>query len=494
MNKEEILDYYNSLCKDHNKKLSRAEYRNITPKYSSSLIEKIWGSWTNFVNKTKDVFLINRVKLVKHTNNRKVVISYVQDGSEINIECFNTLKNYCDKNKAELFILWGKNIRGNKLFNNDTYTLLQPYLTTSIIFDKDSKCVAEDFLIPSTQKNPLVNLDKLTTDLTTVVVGSCKQYMRILPYKQYSDYRIAYSTGTISVCEYKETVSGNLDKKNHTFGAILLDYNNDKKRYVPRNLIYKYGFIHDLNKKYDQTKEYTEDVSGMVLGDLHLPDEDSIALGETLQSINEYKPKQVVIHDIASWNSISHHEFNLPFTRAKNRSYLNRDLRTELTVVLDRMDMISKLCPNTTFCIVNSNHDEFIRKWLEKDFIKDTSNAKFGAELFIKYLDGKTILSDNLPKNFIQLKPNQSYKIEDFEVNEHGDCGISGAHGSVNSFNKGFDKVIYGHTHSPEIYEKVVIVGTLSKLKLSYNQQGLTKWVHSNALIHKNGTYQLILL
>lgn len=37
-NKQEILNYYNDLCTLSNKKLTRAEYRKLSPKYSSTLI------------------------------------------------------------------------------------------------------------------------------------------------------------------------------------------------------------------------------------------------------------------------------------------------------------------------------------------------------------------------------------------------------------------------------------------------------------------------
>lgn len=494
-NIREIVQTYKDLCSIYDKKISRDEYRKANTGYSSGFIEKIWGSWSNFTEEAEKSLLVNRTDIIKTLKNKKVVITYIPDGADVNLECFYTLENYCDRNKADLVILWGKNVKRNKLFDSSTFNLLRPYLATEVIFEKDKKCLVKDFLIPNTQKNPLVNLDRLTTGYTTAIVGSCKQYMKILPYKQYEDYRIAYSTGTISDVEYKTTVSGALDEKNHTLGAVLLDYDNTAQRYISRNLIFKEGFIYDLNKKYDKENEYKEDnIASMVLGDLHLPEESPSALMDSLDMINKYKPQYVFIHDVASWNSISHHEFNLPFTRAKNRNDLNQDLETELNIVEERLNIISEKCPKTTFCIISSNHDEFVRKYLEKDFNKDTPNARLAAQLFIKYLDGETILTDVLPENFIQLEKNTSCKINGFEVNEHGDCGIAGAKGSVRSFNRGFDSLIHGHTHSPEIYEKVVVVGTLSKLKLNYNQQGLTNWAHCNCIIHHNGSFQLIFL
>ena len=44
VNKGEILDYYYQLCLSAKKSLSRDQYRAVHPKFSSGLIEKLWGS------------------------------------------------------------------------------------------------------------------------------------------------------------------------------------------------------------------------------------------------------------------------------------------------------------------------------------------------------------------------------------------------------------------------------------------------------------------
>lgn len=497
-NKQEIIDEYNNLCKLSNKKLTRAEYRKLDTNYSSNFIEKIWGNWTNFVLEAENTLLVTRNKITKIFNKDidKIVITYVNDGSIINENFYNTLRNYCHLNNAELGILWGKSIKKNQTFDKNTFDLLNPYLATKFIFERDTTCLAQDFLIPPTQKNPLLNLDKLSTDIKTIIVGSNKQYLQVLPYKQYTSYRIACSTGTLSLLEYKDTVAGQIDSKYHKFGAVLLDWNEEYQRYIIRNLIYNDDCLYDLNKKYtDKSCENIEELPGMILGDLHLPDEDENALNKTKEFINIYKPKYTMLHDVASWNSICHHNFGKALFNAQNINETNINLDTELSIVLNKLDKLGVDCPNTIFKIVNSNHDAFIEKWLDTgEFVKDKLNARIGAELFKKYLEHKNILSDLLPSNFEFFDKDKGYEIGGFIVSEHGDAGISGAFGSPNAFNKTFENCIVGHTHSPEIREKTIYVGTLSKLIVNYNQKGMTKWVHANAIIHKNETAQLILI
>lgn len=496
ISKQEIIEYFKNLCNSCGKKLLRTEYREMNPVYPSSLIEDMWGNWTNFTEEVDDLDVITRHNITKVFSKDldKIVITAVNDGSYINLDFYNTLIAYCAENEAELGILWGKGVKKHRTFTQEIFDLLNPYLATKFEFERDKSCVAKDFLIPNNQKNPLLNIDKLSTDIKTIIVGASKQYLQILPYKQYTTYRIACSTGTLSEVEYKETVNNQMDAKYHKFGAILLEWNEEQKRYVLRNLIYKDGYLYDLNKKYFGNKvEEIDKLPAIVLGDLHLPDEDKEAIDKTTAFINKYKPEYTMLHDIASWNSICHHNFGKALFNAQNVTPENICLGNEIKVVVDKIYELSDKCKNTKFKIVNSNHDAFVEKWLDTgEFVKDKTNAKLGAELFMDYCDGKRILDPHLPDNFEYLPKDEEFTVCGYTLSEHGDAGISGSAGSPNAYNKTFENCIVGHTHSCELKENVVYVGTLSKLIVNYNQKGMTKWVHCNAIIHENGTAQLI--
>jgi len=221
--KNEIISHYNDLCNLAKKKLSRSEYRKLDNKFSSTLIESIWGSWSNFVKESEVVILVNRREQTKifDKSTNTIILTHVVDGAEINEDFLQTLETYCKENNAKLGILWGKPIK-DQMFDEDVYNRLKPYLATRFEFKKDPSVIAEDFLIPYTQKNPLQNLDKISTDIKTIIVGSPKQYLKTLPYKQYSTVRIGCSTGTLSELNYGHTLSGytvsrHIDKQNHKF-------------------------------------------------------------------------------------------------------------------------------------------------------------------------------------------------------------------------------------------------------------------------------------
>ena len=71
MNKADIVNYFKDLCESSNKRLSREEYRKLDPEYSSSLIEKIWGNWTSFIEEVEEKLLVARTSITKVFNKEK---------------------------------------------------------------------------------------------------------------------------------------------------------------------------------------------------------------------------------------------------------------------------------------------------------------------------------------------------------------------------------------------------------------------------------------
>lgn len=490
-----IATYYEQACFEAEKWLSKSEYNSLSPLYSVAQIEEVFGSWKALLSFCKGATDEKRFLTRVSTDADKILVTFVHDGTEINEDVFDTLVNYSKINKTELYVLWGKGLTKKDRFCIDVFEKLKPYLVTELYCRNN--CQVSDMLVPPTQKNPLLNVDKITTNnIKTFVIGATKQYLKILPYKQSETYRVACSTGTISEIDYKETVGGHVDSENHTYGGILLNWNNNRQAYDVRTLIYKEGSIYDLDRVYTSvSSKVVKNIPGMVLGDIHFPDEDPEILNKTSGLLKILKPKEVILHDIASWQSVSHHEQKKYLSKILSQTALNKNLETEFNAVTYKLQEFAKTHADIKFKIVNSNHDQFITKWLDKgEFIKEKENAEIGAKLFAMYLKNKSILSEHLPANVKELPRNTSYKIAGFEVGEHGDCGISGSKGSPKQFSKAFCKSIIGHTHSPEIWESTTVVGTTSKLKMNYNQQGLTCWAHCHAIIHRNGTSQLYFL
>ena len=112
---------------------------------------------------------------------------------------------------------------------------------------------------------------------------------------------------------------------------------------------------------------------------------------------------------------------------------------------------------------------------------KDTENK--GA--LAMYLKQKNV------GNVRCLGINDSYVVLGNELAIHGHQGASGSRGSIVQFKNINTKTITGHSHNPTREDGAVVVGTLTKLRLSYNT-GLSSWMQSNAVIFPNGKVQQI--
>ena len=496
MDKQEIIEYYNAFCQMMGKPLTRSEYRKLSPTYSSSLIEKVFGSWGDFVKEAEQTLALTRTDKIKRfdRNVDKVVITYVHDGSDIDLEALEILKNYCKKNKAELGILWGKPVTRNSVFTPDIYDILEPYLATKFEFVRDPSCIAQDFLIPFTQKNPLMRLDQISTALHTIIAGSTKQYLQIFPYKQYDRYRIGASTGTLSKIDYKMTSAGFVDVKYHTIGGLLLEWNDEEARYVIRNLVIKNGKLYDLDKCYTVDDiETIKSVPAMTLGDLHFPEQDDNFMKRTVHQISILNPEVVAAGDWCSYNSINHHTKNQAFTRVKNRTEKDWTLSDELHFATESLINLAQSFPKTQFNIIYSNHDKFLTSFLNDGlFVKDIDNAEIGCRLFLNLLHGEPVIETKL-NNIKFMTEFTELIVKGVDLSNHGHIGIAGSRGNPKTYTKITDKAITGHTHSPRIEGSIVVVGTNSKLKLNYTSN-ISNWAFGNAIVHENGTIQLLLV
>lgn len=495
MNKQDIIDYYNNFCQMMGKSLSRSEYRKLDPIYSSGLIERVFGSWTDFVNEANQTLELARTEKTKKfgENTDKVVITYVHDGSAVDFDALEILENYCKRNKAELGILWGKPVCKKAVFAPEVYDRLEKYLATKFEFTRDPNCIAQDFLIPFTQKNPLMRLDQISTRLSTIIAGSTKQYLQILPYKQYNKYRIGASTGTISKIDYKMTSGGFVDVKYHTTGALLLEWKEDEERYVIRNLVIKNGELYDLNKCYTKDSAINvKSVPAMTLGDLHFPEQDYLSIKKTYAHLSLLNPKIVAAGDWCSYNSINHHTKDQALTKLKNRTEADWSLEEELKhATISLFDMVNKY-PKTKFKIVYSNHDKFLTSFLNDGlFVKDINNAAMGCKLFLKLLSNQPVL-DNIPDNLQFMTEFDELEVEGVDLSNHGHIGIAGSRGNPKTYTRICDRAITGHTHSPALSGSVVVVGTNSGMRLSYTSN-ISNWAFGNAVVYPNGTIQLLL-
>ena len=100
------------------------------------------------------------------------------------------------------------------------------------------------------------------------------------------------------------------------------------------------------------------------------------------------------------------------------------------------------------------------------------------------------LINEEYPE-YITLGRSESYKVNGWELGQHGDVGSGGSRGSLQQFRKLNTKIIVGHYHSPGRLDGALAVGTSSGLRVGYNL-GPSGWLQSHVIIHKDGKAQHI--
>lgn len=443
---------------------------------------------------------------------KRLVITSAQNSTPVDVGFLKSLKTYCDHTGAGLVVIPTKykTVNAQDDLTVDSYDeSVVPFLCeNTLTFPKHNVKVYAGFKISATAENPLSGLDPLSKGWT-VIVGHAQVQLKTLPNidKRISD--ILSTTGSITEKNYSRTKLGEKAKFNHSMSAIVIEF--DEKNFHLRHLNYdevRKSFW-DLDTCYSAKSVTKGSIEALITGDEHVIFRDPLVEQNTYTNYDSMvavlKPAYIVRHDILDAYSISHHHQKNVFTKfAKWQSGMN-SIESELNLTIA---YINKTTPKfSKSLIIQSNHNEHLLRWLnEVDIKQEPWNAKIYHYLMWLML-ANTKMGENgaeYPDPFRlyssgRLSPNAEFvdrcgkKILGIEVGSHGDRGINGARGSALGFSRIPDKMIVGHSHSPQIQKGCYVVGTSSKLSLEYNS-GASTWHHAHCIIHKNGKRQLVFI
>jgi hypothetical protein len=331
----------------------------------------------------------------------------------------------------------------------------------------------------------------------SIVIGSPKLRLRTLPYWDEPFY--AMTTGTISENSYKsKTVVSARDLlavSDHSISALYIEVVDEKVNF--RQLIASGSGFVDYGTRYTPTTITQELPEAIVLGDWHSGHTSYVVEHSAKEVIKTLKPTYIVLHDLFDGTSINHHEEHKTLTKAQRVAQNKSNLKEEMGHVVNDLNKLSKLALNVV--VTKSNHDLFLDNYLnEGKFINDYQNIEYASTLIPYKVANKNVLkcaveelNGGVLKNVIWLDKLSSFKIGDIELGHHGNNGVNGAKSSFTSLEKLYDKAVIGHFHSSYIGRGIWSVGTLTSLRVGYNETGST-WSNSLILVYKDGTRQLI--
>jgi hypothetical protein len=369
----------------------------------------------------------------------------------------------------------------------------------------NSNLYISDIKVSAKMLNPTMGLPQFTQD-GSVILASPKQELNFIANSQEKLPNAIMTTGAITMADYSEDayMSQRLNKiaeYDHINGCLVVEIQNSKIFHFRQMQADKNGDICDLGEKFTPDGDrYFLWNNAMVVGDSHFGEHDENILEIEKNMIKELGVKDIVLHDVFTANSISHHEQKNTIKLAQRAENNEISLEDEINLVARKLDEFSEIVPKKVIIPISNHHEHLDRYLSEGRYAFDKTNLRYSLDIVKAMIDGETIPLRYALENQSQLQykdklqwlePDKDYDIYGVEISQHGSKGANGAKGNLQTYRKAYKSSISAHTHTPKIYKGAYCVGTSSKLKMSYNK-GLSSWVHAVCLIYEGGLRQLI--
>ncbi len=386
------------------------------------------------------------------------------------------------------------NTKGNDWWVDE----VEPYLHYNKIYFGDTLVSANSRVVP-TASMPLNGYEALASE-NNLVIGHPRIHFKTLPRFKGNPLRTMNTTGFCTYKHYSLSKSGDKGGIHHTYGFTIIEKDGDKT-HVPRTVkAGGDGSFTDINVHV--TPEGANKVNtckGIVLGDIHHAHLNQDFWGVTKELLGEIIPSQVVLHDLLDAETVNRHQSHDMFIRKRmiveGRYLIQDELDSTMGFVKELQD--SQLSVK----VIQSNHDDFLDQHINSPSVnwkKDLHNSEAYLRLAmiqqtVDLRETGNIFGHLLSEQGVDyIRSDQNFGISGYEVGSHGDNGINGARGSINSFKRLNIKMIHGHSHSPSIIDNVTCVGVSCDLWQYYNSAGLSSWAHAHSIIHDSGKNQLL--
>lgn len=357
-----------------------------------------------------------------------------------------------------------------------------------------------------TAVRPLAELHTYTGPASGVFPHS-KIAMQSVATGKFEATKFNYTTGACTMVNYIKKLAGLRAEFHHTYGALLVEVDEDGTWFARQLNADRKWRIHDLNIVADGgVVKQTDGIEAIVWGDIHRryldPVVAELAWGKG-GVLDELKPRFQFFHDILDFRSRNHHE------RDNIHKLFQRYAEGTDSIVKELEEIVGFLhVAGREWCqsvVVNSNHDRAMERWLrEAEWRRDVVNAEFYLQAQAAWLEAIRRKEEFLllewalhgagaPDDVLFLDRDQSFRIckGSIECAMHGDEGPRGARGNSGNLGRIGAKVNMADKHACEIRESVYTAGTSSLLDLEYNH-GPSDWSHTHILNYPNGKRALL--
>ncbi len=413
-----------------------------------------------------------------------------QSNAHVNKKVLNSLNAFKDINSIDdllIIKLRGLNVSEQKLPRGlEKYKILDGGLKLN------SNIRISDYKIRPNQIRPFTGLDAFAKADSSFIFGSPKQYFKNVPTLTGHYPKSMATTGVITDPRYDERYRINkIARADHRYGAILVDVKNGTTYYQRTLNVQKNGKFIDLCMKYNGNKKPVKIRPKALVWEQHVGDTDIKAYKTAKSMLLVFNPEKLIIHDFLNAHSINHHEKDDLIALTKKYNSNRWNLENEIKICSKELKHLSELSPDTKIYILDSNHNDFLKRYLtEGRFVKDPANVYFASKLLTGAFEGKNPLEVainefiKIPDNVIFTKPGDSLKAGKTEVGQHGHEGINGGKGTNNTYAKVQPYSIKGHTHSANSIRDSYTIPSLTRLDLDYARSGYSTWSQGVGLVY----------
>lgn len=366
----------------------------------------------------------------------------------------------------------------------------------------------EQFNVRPYQVDPITGLQRFAQRETSLIFASPKQRWRYIPHSNSKMPKALITTGAVTMPNYAtgQDVSaerrrlGAIARRDHEFGAILVETVNNKSYHWRNLMIQRNGKFTDMGVEYNGQKKREVRPLAMVCGDWHTGYSDKKVRKATLEMIAEAEPEVVILHDFFNGHSVSHHmQKQLIYQMIREGADKgNLSLEAELDLCRKELWKIAEAVGEGRIVLPESNHLEFLDRYLDEGrFVKDPLNARIALRLASAYADGQNPVEAGMhmmgamPENVRFLTRWDDFKVQSYQLGNHGDTGIAGGRGNIKSKENDFGKSITGHVHKSEKLRQTFTVGSILPFNTFYIKGNPVAWTHSHAFVYPTGVQML---
>lgn len=456
-----------------------------------------------------DLFSYERFGAIKEevTKHRRFVVTTAITGAKVHAGFLAAIKTYCRENDAVLLVL--PNLDPASIVARKRF--LDPVLTHEFLVGRDLRINKNLFIssikLSAKHIDPITGLGRIGQREGSFIYASPKQRLKMVATSNNGLPHALMTTGALTLPAYDSDRymshrTSYIAEHDHIIGAVVVEVQDDRRFHFRQVQADKQGRFADLDRLYSADGSTAVTPEALVLGDWHSRQNDPVARAAFVDGVGSLRdavrPRVVVLHDGFDGLSISHHEEGNVILKARRANALQLSLEEELRLYAKDLDFLASKFERVV--VVQSNHDEFLHRYLsEGRYVDDHLNhgtalrlasamvdsgrnpVQVGVEMFgLKHGDRITFLSRD-----------EDYKVAGIELGAHGDKGANGSRGSLRAMEAAYGSSVSGHAHTPEILRSAYQVGTCSILRPDY-AKGPSSWLHTSCLVYRSGARQLV--